>query len=129
MKLERYNAFKHYEMISGWWKSWGQDPVSTGMLPNTGVVVEDMACAFLYRTDSDVCLIENLVTKKVESEEEKQTRDEAIDWAVQALCSIASESGYKAICAFTAIPQVVERGKKLGFESKPKPLTFLSRRL
>lgn len=106
-------AAVHAEEIREWCLGWNISPELTQELPEMGVVARGLACAFLYRTDSPLCLIDALLTAPGASDAE---RDAAVDAVVTALFDIAAHLGFTKMGAYTAIPAVVERAERHGFE-------------
>ncbi|GHG84957.1 hypothetical protein [Comamonas sp. JC664] len=111
MTLEPYVPELHFEHIKAWLQSWDEIVTPDG-LPQTGFVVPGKAAGFLYRTDSSLALIENLVAAPGLSKEE---RNEAVDLVVAAICKEATRLGFKILLGTTQLDAVVKRAEKHGF--------------
>lgn len=88
-----------------WAKTWNLT-VASSLLPKTGRIVPGKAAIFLYKTDSDVGFIENLICNK---EVDKQSASEAIDACVTAIEKDAKTMGIKVLHCSTTIFEVAKR--------------------
>lgn len=126
MDNPRFVTPEDLETLDKWFKSHGMDPITAHYLPKTGFIVDGVAAGFLYVTDSAVGWIENLISNKATSVEERNT---ALDLVVQAALSHAKSIGLECVVGFTELAPVADRAEKLGFARSAKPYTFVSRRL
>ena len=124
--IHSYKPDRDYETIALWWQAHGLDPIPLEFLPAVGFVVSQVCAGFLYQTDTDLALIEGLVSNP---ETPAQLRDEALDAVVEALCSEAKKLGYLAISGFTQVPKVVSRAKRHGFKPGQGSYRLVTRRL
>lgn len=102
---------QHYAQVHEWLAHWNEQLVPEG-LPKTGFIIPGKAAGFLYRTDSSLALIENLVAAPGLSKEE---RNVALDAVVVAVCEEAARQGFKILMAYTLLDAVVKRAERLGF--------------
>jgi hypothetical protein len=89
-----------YEMVCGWWKSWGWPSIPLSTLSKTGIIVENevpVCAAWVYQTDSDTCLIEWFISNKSAT---KAQRAGCLEVLIDACKDIAKTMGYaKAFCS------------------------------
>jgi hypothetical protein len=111
MKPIRYVREEHFEQIRDWMRFRNEDLVP-GVLPENGFIIPGKAAGFLYRTDSSVAWIENLVAAPGLSREE---RSQAADAIVAAVIERATELGFELLLGYTVLDVVVERAKRFGF--------------
>lgn len=104
----------HYGMISKWWKAHGMEAPKIHELPELGLIADDIAAGFLYKTDSSVCMIEALIANP---EKPTGVRNEALDLVVTELCREAREMGFKKIYGFTRLESVLDRAVSHDFKS------------
>jgi hypothetical protein len=101
----------HFDSIKGWLQLWNES-MTQDALPQTGFIIPGKAAGFLYRTDSSVALIENLVAAPGMSREE---RTGYVDAIVAAICKEAARLGFKLLLGYTQLDAVVKRAERFGF--------------
>lgn len=111
MKPIPYVREQHFEQVRDWLRFWKEEMVPRA-LPENGFVVPGKAAGFLYRTDSSIALIENLVAAPGLSREE---RSEAVDAVVTAVIERANELGFEMLVGYTVLDVVVKRAQRFGF--------------
>jgi hypothetical protein len=111
MKPIRYVREEHFEQIREWLRSREQDIVPKA-LPENGFIIPGKAAGFLYRTDSSVAWIENIVAAPGLSREE---RGEAVDAVFTAIIERARELGFELLVGYTVLDVVVKRAERFGF--------------
>ncbi len=116
----------HYEMLCQWAEKRHMAKPPLFLLPSTGRIVPGVAAAFLYKTDSRVGFIENLISNP---DANPGVSSEAIDLCVLAIAEEARRLGFEFLWGSTFIPGVVERAKRLGFVARPERLTLITLRL
>jgi hypothetical protein len=114
-----------YEMQE-WLKGHGKKPISLGLIPTTGLVVDQTAMGFLYLTNSGAAWIENLVSNPGASATSVAL---AINEIVEELVEMAKRYGVHQIYALTTRKSVATWGQKLGFDQNDESYQVLSRRL
>lgn len=62
--LVREFETKDYQTLCKWWKDWEKPIIPFESLPKNGLIISDVAALFLYKTDSNIALVENLITNK-----------------------------------------------------------------
>jgi hypothetical protein len=88
---------EHYAQIAPWWTGHNWPVIPMGFLPATGFIVPGVAVGFIYSTDSDVALMEWIV-----SNPKATPRDvvSALSAIIKSLKEAAKENGYTAIFSF-----------------------------
>lgn len=81
-------------------------PVPFEHLPPTGLIVENIAACFLYRTDTPVALVEHLISNPKSDETERR---QAVSEIIGELLAEAKRQGAAIIYALTPISGVAER--------------------
>jgi hypothetical protein len=107
-----------YETVKGWWEAWGWTPVAKEALAPLGVIAsngeEDVCCAWLYRTESSLALLEWFISNpKV-----KKGRKGAMNVVILSLCDIAKKYGFTHIVSFTKDPHFTRLLEKHGFNGR-----------
>ncbi len=86
-------------MLNGWLRARGiLIPWSMDDLPEVGVVERDVACGFLFQTDSNIATLGSFVTNPMAS---VIKRGRAVGFIVAELTQIAQELGYEKVYGFT----------------------------
>lgn len=98
-----------YNTLCGWMEKRGLKMCPEGFLPSLGYIIDNKACGFIHKTDSDVCYLDTLIANPDED------TDEAIDEIVEELCNTVKSLGYKSVISMTRLPEVVDRAKRHGF--------------
>lgn len=112
MNCVSYNEEIHKKDIIKWFHQWEIASHIIETLPNTGLIVENVAAIFLYCTNSKLCFIESLISNR---EISKEVRDEAKDMLTSQILEYAKQCGYKYIASYSSNPKVVELSVKHGF--------------
>jgi len=106
-----YDPALHYAQFESWLKV-RDDSMPPESLPQTGFIIPGKAAGFLYRTDSCIAMIENLVAAPGLSKEE---RSEAVDLVVKAISDEAKKLGFSVLLGYTQLDAVVKRAERHGF--------------
>ena len=126
----RIAKYSDYEMLQEWWKVWRftSPPIIT--LPQedneyfSGVIAyennKDIACGFLYKTNSALCWLEYIVTNPNTTSEE---RNLGIKTVIEQLSIKAKELGYEAIFSSIKNEILINKYKELGFIEGSKGTT------
>lgn len=61
-KIEDFEPAKHLPLIDAWYLARGKQPFDAKCYPHIGYVVEQTAAGFLMQTDTDLCMIDLLVS-------------------------------------------------------------------
>jgi len=115
-----------YEAVSQWWAKHGEKPPAENMYPVRGFIVENVAAAFMYETDSAISLLEMIIYNPAAP---KDTRQKALDEVIEAVILQARGLGYEVLAGFTDMPVVVERSKKFGFVPRGTGHTMVTKEL
>jgi hypothetical protein len=126
VEIQAYCPKRHYPTVALWEEEHGLSPTPPDLFPKIGFFVPSTCAGFLYQTDSNVALIEGLITSPLSDPER---RDEALDIVVEALLEEAKKLGYSVVYGFTSVSAVSRRALRLGFEKSPKPYQLVTRRL
>ncbi len=115
-----------YDLLCSWWTGHGWDvPVPLAALPTHGLIANECAAGFLYRTDSDLCWI----TWMVADPKRPQDSASALRSVIDGLVTLAKELGYT-----TAITSIQHSGlialfQRAGFDKTETSMTNLTRSL
>ena len=111
-----------YEMLREWWGFWRFPAPSIKALPQydlgkfNGVIAseggKDLACGFMYTTNSNMVWIEFIVTNPKTSSEE---REEAILSVLEQLSLSAKHLGYSILFSSLKSESLIDKYKKNGF--------------
>lgn len=101
---------KDFETIKEWGKEWDAD-YNEDQFPQVGFIVDGVAAYFLYQTDSSVCFLENMVSKRYVNQ---GLKNEALELISAAILKKAKEEGFKVAYACTNIYSVAKRAQQLG---------------
>lgn len=122
----RYIEEHDYEMLCQWWIDHDEVPPIACLYPETGFIVENVAAAFLYKTDSCMALIEMIIYNP---RSPKEIRQKALDDVIEAVILEAKGQDFEVLAGFTDLPVVVERSKKFNFNNEEKQYTMITREL
>ena len=125
MEVRRYTS-SDYSSLETWWKDQNWSSVPEDHLPEYGLIVDGIAAAFLYRTDSKFALLEFVIANPNSSKEE---RSEALDLIIDNLLFVAKELGFSTVFTSLEHPKLLERYEKHGFVATDKNVTNMLRRL
>ena len=126
----RIAKYSDYEMLQEWWKVWRFPTPPFITLPQEDdenfsgyFAVEDgidIACGFLYKTNSALCWVEYIVANpNIKSEE----RNLGIKTVIEQLSIKAKELGYEAIFSSIKNENLINKYKELGFIEGSKGTT------
>ncbi len=100
-----FDKEKDYETVARWWFDHGQIPCPIDLLPNIGVIVDDIVAGFLYQTDSGIIHFESVISKK---DSDKIKRREALIVLFDSCIRMSREMNYKQAVFYTLIPHFKE---------------------
>lgn len=123
MKVEPWDAARHFESYRKWMNFYDEFPSGPEFMPPSGFVVEGLAMCFLIRTDARVALIEGLLGNPWLP---RAQVDPALDAVAAAVISLARAEGFRVLQATTQVEAVVERAKRLGFRVDPSRYQMLA---
>lgn len=108
-------------MISSWYSDRGLPVPPSKYLPTTGFIVEDVACGFLFKTDSAFAILDAFVSNP---KEKKTKRNNALDMITTLLLLEAKNAGYDLVKADTKHDVIKFRCIKHGFISTGKYYSY-----
>jgi hypothetical protein len=126
MEVIKYQKDKHFSQLAQWCKQWDLPLQWLDVLPTTGLIVENTAAIFAYKTDSKVCFIDQLICNK---DTKREDRDAALDKLVDILLHTMKEKGFSYIASNSSNPKVLELALRHGFTVDSKPVTFFMRQI
>ncbi len=103
-----------FELINSWYEKRNLQPVDKIFLSSNGYIVDDIVAVWLYKTDSSIAWIENLITNP---DAKTYERSRSIDYLLIHVCNEARSMGFKAIIGLTKLAAVSNRCKSLGFKT------------
>jgi len=110
MLVRRYDKNLDYGWLKEIGGGWGSR-YSPEQFPEVGFVVEGLAAFFVYQTDSAVCFLENLISKRTASDED---RNLAIHLVTKAAVDWVQESPFLVAYATTDNQSVIARARCYG---------------
>lgn len=112
----RYVTEQDYDMLCEWWKSWNWAALPQVCLPKVGIIVsnggEDVAAAFLYKTDSCVCWAENFISNKAAK---RENRKGSIEYLIEVLTQEAKDSGFILMMSSINHKGLIDKLLKCGY--------------
>ena len=109
MIVRRFDE-KDFAQIVAWGAEWG-DVYELDQLPKVGFIVDGCGAYFVYQTDSKVCWLENLITKR---DLDAGTKAIAIDLLIEAAIKEARALGFKLAYAATDNFSAAKRAREHG---------------
>jgi hypothetical protein len=112
----------HYPILASWWKAHGWPAIPEKFLPSRGYVVENLAAAFLYSTDSHAAIMEWTVGNPKASGREVY---QAIRTLVNHILQVAQDDGFDVV--FTALNKkgLLKAYEKEGFRATDLNMTHM----
>lgn len=101
-----------YLSLCRWYERHGIQAPEASSLSKFGYIVPEVAAGFLYRTDSDVCLIEGVITNPTACRRERLG---AVKLIASGLTEAASALGFKRVFAMTQKRSLGRVGLAQGF--------------
>lgn len=101
--------------INHWMKGHDKRGFVAEELPTIGFIVDGVAAAFLYQTDSSVGILENFVSNP---EATPKQVAKALDLIIAELKRAASREGIAQLLVFSKVRSIGKRISRLGFELK-----------
>lgn len=107
MQVRDYTE-KDYPMLCNWWEQWGWLPAPVSCLPATGLIVsnfeQDIYAAFIYRTDSSICIIEYFISNK---QANKAVRKGGLDFLIASAKKRALAMGFQFTMCWIKNPALI----------------------
>jgi N-acetylglutamate synthase-like GNAT family acetyltransferase len=129
LEVRFFNAKEDYPIVSKWWIDWKQSPMPLITLPRTGMIVsnekQDICCAWLYITDSCICIISWVISDRYSN---KSLREGCIEFLLKKLEEFAKKLGFKAIFSSSRHPFLINKMKKVGYiEAEDNMINFFKK--
>ena len=115
-----------FKQISEWVEHRGGVPINPDYYPEYGLIAEDIACGFMFATNSKVAFLDGFISNPAASITEV---NHAINRLVVQLEEDAKESGFDRIIVMTRVPSINKRAKKLGYVEKRGDWSVLSKEM
>ena len=115
-----------YKVLQSWWDARKIAHIPERYLSTMGIMVENVACGFIYTTDSAMAIIENFVSNP---ETPKDIRNKALDLIIECMLDYCLATGIESIVAFSELPVIVERAKKFSFVVPEGSYKMMTRRV
>lgn len=115
-----------YEQVKIWAHARGLNMLDADCFPVLGRIVDGYAAGWIYRTDSRLGYIDNLISNP---DADAAETDRAIDCVAKALMCDAQEYGVKQLQAMTFIPGISARAKALGWSVGEKSYKLMAKGL
>lgn len=125
MEIRPYTKLD-YVRLESWWKGHKWTPLHSDCLPETGFIVNNICAGFLYKTDSNIAILEFVIA---DPESDKKERDKALDCLFDTLINTAKEMGFHNIMGWLNHPSLVKRYEKFGFGITHSDVIEVARRL
>lgn len=126
MKAITYNAVQHGPDVQGWCRDRAMSVFPEAWLPPTGAIVEGVLAAWLYKTDSGLCYMENVISSPSSTHEE---RAEALAIVAAWLELEAVRCGFRYLLGFSSIPTVIQVAEAFGMKPSKTPYFTLVKEL
>lgn len=130
MSLEVTNK-PNLELAYEWWAEHGWTPMPVNSLPPTAALAswdgKPVCMGWLYLTDSDFAIMEWIISDP--KEKRKDVRAQCLDAIVLELLERARAAGRPLITTNIKHPKLLERLKKLGFNTADTELTSMMAKL
>lgn len=118
----------HYPMLCEWWESHKWPVMPRQFLPQTGIISKKddvyLCAGFLYKTDSDLCWLEYLISNR---QGLREYHSEGVDKCIEALLNEAKRSQFKAVFTSCRNKPLISRYEKHGFGISDSEMTNLIR--
>ena len=121
MRVERYDAERHLEIIQGWHNRRGVAPYPWECLPKFGLVVYDdarpMACVFIRSCEGQVAMMDHvLANDELPPGGARDAIDLIFDHAEQI---VGTEMGAKLFITWSSRDSMLRRSRERGFALIP----------
>lgn len=112
--LELYSDNRHYETLCNWMNRHDLGSPEKEMLSDFGLVINDTAMGFLFKTNSKTCYVDNIVTNPSKSSDE---RNDALNLLIKNIEFFARKSGFKLVTILTNTGNMDKRVFAMGYRS------------
>lgn len=112
--IQFYDHGRHYKKLCDWMQRHDLGNPKPELMSDLGLVINDTAIGFLFKTNSKMALIDNLVTNITKTAEQ---RHEALNILLKNLDCMAKRSGFLAIQILCDTKDMDKRLFDLGYRS------------
>ncbi|MEQ1874254.1 MAG: hypothetical protein ABL953_11055 [Ilumatobacteraceae bacterium] len=116
----------HRSMVKQWCRSRKLPTTMLQLLPRHGLIVPDVAVAFLYQTDSKIAFVDGFMSNPDASMDDRLSAFDAITEGLEVL---ARRLGFKHIWVFTTRKGVVAQAERHGWKADDKSYLFVGKEL
>ncbi len=113
-------------MVKQWCRSRKLPTIMLQLLPKHGLIVPDVAVAFLYQTDSKIAYVDGFMSNPHATLDD---RLHAFDEITESLEVLARNLGFKQIWVFTTRSGVVAQAQRHGWETDGQRYRFVGKEL
>lgn len=121
MNVREYSK-NDYKALCEWRAGYDLFHVPELWLSETGYIIDDLACVFLYTTNSSMVFLEFLTGNP---KADPVLRSKAIEVLVNKCNNEAKDRGYKLMWAMIQRPSLVNTADNLGFFAEGKDFLFM----
>jgi hypothetical protein len=111
--IEEFKISKHYDLMCRWYLERRQLPFRKESLPQTGFVADNIAAAFLVRTDTDLAIFDLFIS---DPNATPLARGKAIVECCTALVYAAREAGFTKGSVITDLTGSQALAERCGFK-------------
>lgn len=126
MKAEKFEPELHLSQIEEWVKAHDIGFLLSNTLPKNGRIVPDVCALFIYKTDSDVGFIENMISNP---KADKSEVSNGFDLCGDELEIDARKLGIKYLVGSSFLPAVADHAKRNGYIVRPESYKLLVKEL
>ncbi len=126
MNVIDFDSIKHMDMLLTWYSQWGIPVKSMSRLSDTGLIIENVCALWLYKTNSSVCIIENLICNR---ELSMADRDKGLDLIFNQIIQLAKDLGFKESFSLVKNEKVIDRVIEKNCRQSSTPYFLMTRSL
>lgn len=116
----------HRSMVKQWCRSRNLPTTMLQLLPRHGLIVPDVAVAFLYQTDSKIAYVDGFMSNPDATMDD---RVRAFDLITEGVEELARSLGFKQIWVFTTRKGVAAQAERHGWKAQDRRYLFVSKEL
>jgi len=117
---------ENYNVLVEWWKGYSWEAIPQECLPEIGFIVNDVVAGFIYKTDSNICLMEWIIGNP---QADKDLRKKSISLLLNHLCDIAKNMGYKMCFTYTKNTSLIDSLEHNEFQKTDEQMIHFLRSL
>lgn len=111
--LRRY-THRDYAMVASWYEARGQRVPSPAALSDLGYIADERVCGFLYLTNSNIAMLENVVASPYTV---PSLRKESLTKLMGYMIDTALVLGYDNIFGISKHPSLEKEAKRFNFKT------------